>query len=239
MDTTQVLIIVAAVAVALLLIIIALRLAARRRVKAMTPEQRDLHYAERARKKRVSELKADLKAVEKDGQRAVKDARSRLESALAIGTDQIDAVKGPSGTVALTSRTLETPSGTRDVTPDLSAEATAAGSPATAEGAADTRRVDLVISDADGTAETVAFRPDQESDVRGFAARVGAAAHSVDEVLRQRDDAVREAEEAVTAATEQATVRMNEAQARYDKGIAEADEKVRAAEATVRERRIR
>ena len=238
MDITQVLIIVAAVAVAALLAVIALRLSARRRVKRMSHEERDLHYAQRAHKRRTSELKHDYKDVEKEAGRAVKDAESRLEDALAMGTDRIDAVKGPQGTVSLTSRELTTPSGSRPIASGLTAEATVEGSAPTADGE-DTRSVVLTLHGADGETETVAFPLDKEADVRAIAARITSAAEHVDEVSRQRSAAVEEAEKGVADANAQATVQLNEAQVRYDKGLAESEAKVRDAEATARDARVR
>lgn len=238
MNTTQILIIVAAVAVALLLIIIALRLSRRRKVNAMSPEQRDLHYAQQAHKKRVAELKSDFKSVEKDTGRAVKDAKSRLDGALAIGSERIDSVKGPAGTVSLTSLELTTPGGTRAVTPQLRATAEATGAAPVAEGDDDTRRMSLTIEDGEHR-ETIDFKADQEAAVRGLAARITSAGEHVEEVTRQRDEATREAEQAVATANEQATVRLNDAQVRYDKGIAASEAKVRDAETRLRESRVR
>ncbi|WP_062072702.1 hypothetical protein [Demequina sediminicola] len=238
MDTTQILIIVAVVAVLLLIIVIAMRIRASRKVKAMSPEQRDLHYAERAHKKRVAELKSDYKAVEKDTERAVKDARARLKDALAIGTDKVDSVKGPDGTVSLTSTTLTVPSGTRDLTASVTAQATAEGSAPSAEGEDDTRASVLTIHDGSDT-ETVTFKPDQEDAVRAIAAKITSAASHADEVRAQRSEATKDAEDAIAAANEQATVRLNDAQKVYDAGIAESEEKVRAAEVTLRNSRVR
>ncbi len=238
MDTTQILIIIAAVAVALLLIVIALRLSRRRKVNAMSPEQRDLHFAQQAHKTRVAELKSDFKAVEKDTGRAVKDAKARLDSSIAIGTDKIDSVKGPAGTVSLTSLEITTPGGTRPVTPSLSAHAEATGSAPAAEGDEDTRRTTLIVEDGEHR-ETIDFKAEQEADVRGLAARITSAGENVEEVTRQRDEAIHESEQAVATANEQATVRLNEAQVRYDKGIAESDATVRDAETRLRESRVR
>lgn len=238
MNTTQILVIVAAVAVALLLIVIALRLSRRRKVNAMSPEARDLHYAQQAHKMRVAELKSDFKAVEKDTGRAVKDAKARLDGALAIGSDRLDAVKGPAGTVTLTSLELTTPGGTRAVTPALSAEAQATGAPPAGDGDEDTRRITLTIVDGEHR-ESIDFKADQEAAVRALAARITSAGEHLEEVTRQRDEATHEAEAAVATANEQATVRLNEAQVRYDKGIAESEAKVRDAETRLRDSRVR
>ncbi|WP_062076413.1 hypothetical protein [Demequina globuliformis] len=238
MDTTQVLIIVAAVALVLLLIVIALRVSRSRKVKAMSPEQRDLHYAQRAHKKRVAELKGDYKAVEKDTERAVKEARTRLKDALAIGSDKVDAVKGVDGTVTLTSTTLTLPHGEHELTSDVTATATTEGSAPASEGDEDTRQTILTVTHG-GEATVVHFKADQEDAVRAMAAKINSAASHVDEVRRQRDEATAEAEEAISTANEQATVRLNEAQRVYDSGIAESEAKVRAAEDKVRKTRLR
>ncbi|WP_061960345.1 hypothetical protein [Demequina flava] len=238
METQEILIIVAAVAVVALIIVILMRVRHSRKVKAMSPEQRDLHYAQRAHKKRVSELKSDYKAVEKDTERAVKEARDRLKNALAIGSEKIDSVKGPEGTVSLTQLTVTLPVGERELQPGTSASASTEGTAPAAEGDEDTRKAVLTVTIGEETA-TVPFKPEQEDAVRAIAAKITSAASHVDEVKRQRDEATQAAEADIAQANEQATVRLNEAQKTYDSGIAESDEKVRKAEEKVRQTRVR
>jgi hypothetical protein len=239
MSTSQVLIIVglAIVVVLLIVLIVAIRRRKARAFAALTPEERELHFARREHDSRVTELKNEFKAQEKASKKRTKQAEDRLKDALKIGDDRLDSRKSREGTVTLTGLALTTPSGTQEITPETSAMVETRGAAPAGEGEPDTRHVALTITGA-GQDQTMAFDTDAEGDVRGLAAKITSAATNVTVLRTQRSHAIKAAEDEVATANANATVEANNAQARYDAAVQESLATVRAAEDAVRMRGI-
>lgn len=239
MTTHQVLIIVglAIVVVLLIVLIVAMRRRKGREFGALTPQERELHFAKRKHDQTMSELKSELKAQGKASKKRTKQAQDRLKDALRLGADRLDSLKGRDGTVSLTGLVITTPTGDHDITPQVAARADAGGAPPAAQGEPDTRHTTLII-EGGGLSETHVFDADDEAAVRGLAAKITSAAAHVEVLAQQRDDAVRAAENEVAEANANATIEANNAQARYDAAAQASLAKVRAAEDAVRNRGI-
>jgi FtsZ-interacting cell division protein ZipA len=239
MTTDQVLILIGLTIVVVLLIVllVAVRRRKARAFAALTPEERELHRAKGDHEKRVSELNGELKAQHKDSKKRTKHAEDRLHDAMKVGTERLDSLKGPDGTVTLTGLSLTTPTGEREITPQVSASVAMTGTPPAADGEQDTRRVKLSLT-GPGLEEHVTFERSQEAEVRSLAAKTSSAASHIEVLNSQREDAIEAAEVAVAEANENATIEANNAQSRYDAAVAESLEKVRAAEDAVRLRGI-
>jgi len=239
MTTNQVLVIVglAIVAVLLVVLLVTVRRRKARAFAALTPQERELTYARSDYTKRVSELKDELKATEKESRKRTKRAEDKLNEATKIGSDKIASLKGKEGTVMLTALVLTTPSSTHNITPQTTASVAATGSAPASDGESDTRRAVLSIQ-GDGINEAVTFAIDEEADARGLAAKISSAAAHVGVLNSQRDDAIEAAEAEVAEANANATIEANNAQARYDAAEKESMATVRAAEDAVRSRGI-
>lgn len=239
MTTNQVLITVglAIVVVLLIVLLVTVRRRKARAFAALTPEERELKYAKDHHASRMSELKGDLKATDKESRKRTKHAESRLAEATKMGSDKIMAIKAEQGTVTLTGLTIITPSGTHDITPETTASVSAIGAAPATEADSDTRRTQLTVRGA-GFNDELTLGTGDEAAARAMAAKISSAASHVETLSSQRDEAITAAEAEVAEANANATIEANNAKARHDAAEQESLERVRAAEDAVRLRGI-